>query len=729
MANESRQKGLIIGVSSLFLVAMVVAVVIGTMNTDTDSYNRQDVSSSQKAVETICAPTDYKDTCFASLKSTAENTADPKDLIEASFRSTIEYLGYAVKNSTVLQEIEKDPRTKLALKNCKELANRAIGDLEKTYYRFQDFDFSNLDQMFADLQIWISGAITYEETCLDGFEDAKGDAGEKMRQALTTAMELTSNGLAMITDISSVLSSLDVSPADLLTTTATTTGRRLLSGNNFPDWLYGESRRLLDVPLSSIQPDVIVAKDGSGKFRTINEALLAIPKKSERTFILYIKEGVYEEKVQFNSSLTHLMVIGDGPTKTRITGSLNFIDGTPTYHTATVAVLGDYFIAKDIGFENSAGAAKHQAVALRVGADKSVFYNCHMDGYQDTLYTHTYRQFYRNCEISGTIDFVFGDAAAVFQNCTFLVRKPLANQQCIVTAQGRKDVRQPTGLVLQNCSFIADPDYYPSRTISKSYLGRPWKEFSRTIIMESFIDDLIQPQGWLPWNDTFAVTTLFYTEFNNRGPGSPKLDRIKWTGVKELPVRRILRFTAARFIEAESWLPSSGVPFHLGLIFPPPKDDHVKYSPPSSQENRDLGREKQKESYVSNPSSDKNNSYNDSELLPPSPAPAPAPSSDPVGDSSAHITPIASSPSPRSSFQYLAPGSSAPFSGAPPVSSLPYDTPGSSPAPSPSQDSGISSPSRAPSPSQYSGISSPAPAPISTDHLPQTNSVFFPGYL
>lgn len=303
------------------------------------------------------------------------------------------------------------------------------------------------------------------------------------------------------------------------------------------------------------------------------------------------------------------------------------------------------FIAKDIGFENSAGAEKHQAVALRVGADKSVFYNCHMDGYQDTLYAHTYRQFYRNCEISGTIDFVFGDAAAVFQNCTFVVRKPLNNQQCIVTAQGRKEIRQPTGLVLQNCSFVADPDYYPLRNTLKSYLGRPWKEFSRTIIMESFIDDLIQPQGWLAWNQTYALDTLFYTEFNNRGPGSSKLDRTKWSGVKELPVKRIQRFTASRFIEAESWLPATGVPFAPGLIFPPPiEHNNVKYSPPSSQENRDLGRKKQKESYVSS-KTNSSSSDDEFEILPPAPAPAPAPvpaATDIIRD----ITPIASNASP-----------------------------------------------------------------------------------
>lgn len=316
------------------------------------------------------------------------------------------------------------------------------------------------------------------------------------------------------------------------------------------------------------------------------------------------------------------------------------------------AVLGDYFIAKDIGFENSAGPDKHQAVALRVGADMSVFYNCHMDAYQDTLYAHTYRQFYRDCVISGTIDFVFGDSASVFQGCTFIVRKPLDNQANIVTAQGRKESRQPTGIVLQNCTITADPEYYPVRNTLKSYLGRPWKEHSRTIIMESYIDDLIQPDGWLPWNGTFALDTCFYTEYNNRGPAASTLNRTQWKGVKELTKARVEHFTADHFILGSTWVPATGVPYTPGLIFPPPPDTPKAIELEKEADKSEKKIYRNKSDYEAKKEDDNkkthhNHHHSDHIALPPlsTASPSPAPVVPPVPQTVAALpTPVLLSP-------------------------------------------------------------------------------------
>ncbi|KAI4310940.1 hypothetical protein MLD38_035882 [Melastoma candidum] len=146
-----------------------------------------------------------------------------------------------------------------------------------------------------------------------------------------------------------------------------------------PSWIDPVRRRLLAFR-RPVKADLVIAKDGSGKYTTINEALKDIPLNSETPFVLYIKAGVYNEIVTFTENMTNLVVIGDGPTRTVITGDLNFVDGIQTYATATVSVLGNNFMAKYIGFANTAGPTKHQAVALLVQSDFSIFYQCNMDG-------------------------------------------------------------------------------------------------------------------------------------------------------------------------------------------------------------------------------------------------------------------------------------------------------------------------------------------------------------
>ena len=228
-----------------------------------------------------------------------------------------------------------------------------------------------------------------------------------------------------------------------------------------------------------------------------------------------------------------------------------------------VGVDGDAFMAKDIGFENSAGAEKHQAVALRLSSDRAVVFQCQIDGYQDTLYNHNYRQYYRDTTITGTIDFIFGDSASVFQNCKMVVRKPLDNQGCMVTAQGRIDQRSTGGNVLQNCTITGEPGLPPA---TKNYLGRPWKEFSRTIIMQSNIDAIIAPEGWSPWTGDFGQKTCYFLEYQNRGPGSDTSKRVSWKGIqKTVSQQDILEFTAGRFFLGDAWIPVAGIPYDSGM--------------------------------------------------------------------------------------------------------------------------------------------------------------------
>jgi pectinesterase len=230
------------------------------------------------------------------------------------------------------------------------------------------------------------------------------------------------------------------------------------------------------------------------------------------------------------------------------------------------AVVAQGFVAVNITFRNTAGPGKHQAVAMRSGADMSTFYSCSFEGYQDTLYTHSLRQFYRECDIYGTVDFIFGNAAVVLQNCNIYPRLPLSGQFNSITAQGRTDRNQNTGISIQNATIKAADDLAPKAGTVQTYLGRPWKEYSRTVFMQSSMDSFINPTGWHEWNGDFALSTLYYAEYNNRGAGSNTTNRVTWPGYHIIGATDASNFTVSNFLSGYDWIPRTGVPFLTGLI-------------------------------------------------------------------------------------------------------------------------------------------------------------------
>lgn len=230
------------------------------------------------------------------------------------------------------------------------------------------------------------------------------------------------------------------------------------------------------------------------------------------------------------------------------------------------AISGDGFIAYKIGFRNTAGPEKLQAVALRVQADHVIFMNCRMEGHQSVIYAQAYRQFYRGCYITGTVDIISGNAAAVFQNCQIYLRKPMNDQKNVITAQGRLNKRQTTGTVLQSCSIFADDTLEPEKSKFKSYLGRPMKEYSRTIVMETDITDVIDPEGWEPTNGDYALSTLYFGEYTNRGAGSETGSRVKWAGYQGSISKDIaLNYTVESFLQGQTWLKDLNVQVRFSL--------------------------------------------------------------------------------------------------------------------------------------------------------------------
>ncbi|KAL6859378.1 hypothetical protein ACP4OV_017637 [Aristida adscensionis] len=536
------------------------------------------LASVSKSIKVMCAQTDYRDTCEKSLiKSANASASSPKDIVRAAVAVIGDAVGDAFNRSGLITS--EDPRVKAAVADCKEIYEDAKDDLARTLAGIDDCGIDGLTKRGHQLRVWLSAVIADQETCIDGFPD--GDLKKNMKDAMESGKEMTSNALAIIEKGSSFLAGLTIPAANhrrLLEEDATETGEEQDTGNqpmvkhsresDTPLWVNRQDRRLLKGNIQNkLTPNAVVAKDGSGKFKTINDALNAMPQKYTGRYVIYVKEGVYEEYVTITKVMENVTMYGDGAMKTIITGSKNFADGLTTFKTATFNAIGDGFIGIALGFRNTAGAAKHQAVALLVQSDKSIFVNCRMEAYQDTLYAHSKSQFYRNCVISGTIDFVFGDAAAVFQNCILVLRRPMDNQQNIATAQGRADGREATGFVFQYCRFTAEPALRDAaRPAIRSYLARPWREFSRTLIMESEIPAVIDKAGYLPWNGDFGLKTLWYAEYANRGPGADTAGRVNWAGYKKLISKEeAAKFTVQSFLRGEPWIKPAGVPVKYGL--------------------------------------------------------------------------------------------------------------------------------------------------------------------
>ena len=226
------------------------------------------------------------------------------------------------------------------------------------------------------------------------------------------------------------------------------------------------------------------------------------------------------------------------------------------------AVSGEGFLARDIAFNNSAWPEKQQAVALRVNADLTAFYRCAIHGYQDTLFVHSFRQFYRECDIYGTIDFIFGNAAVVLQGCNIVSKKPLPGQYTVITAQSRDSPNENTGISIQYYSIKANFD----DSSVKSYLGRPWRIYSRTVYLESYIDDFIDPKGWTKWSNEQGLDTLYYGEFDNYGPDSSTDNRVQWSGYHAMDHDDAFNFTILEFInDGHDWLESTLFPFVEGI--------------------------------------------------------------------------------------------------------------------------------------------------------------------
>ncbi|KAK1308183.1 putative pectinesterase/pectinesterase inhibitor 21 [Acorus calamus] len=355
------------------------------------SITPKDLPESSKTIKLLCSSTDYKNACESSLSKAVNRTGSgisgTNDIIKLAVRVIVDEIGKAFNGSKAIKSA--DPMVKGAIEDCMGLLKDAEDELQAALHNLGGNDIQSIPDRSHNLRTWLSAVMSYQQTCIDGFPE--GELKSKMEGGMKKAKELTSNALAIIGEASRLLSMLDIQGINrrLLTTA----GHGVGDGSHLPSWMSDMDRRLLRQKSKiSLTPNVTVAKDGSGNFTTINDALANMPKEYEGRYVIYVKAGTYDEQVTVTKKMVNVTMYGDGSRKTVVTGNKNFVDGTRTFQTATFAALGDGFIAKAMGFQNTAGAIKHQAVALRVQSDRSIFLNCRMDGYQDTLYTQTHRQ-------------------------------------------------------------------------------------------------------------------------------------------------------------------------------------------------------------------------------------------------------------------------------------------------------------------------------------------------
>lgn len=280
------------------------------------------------------------------------------------------------------------------------------------------------------------------------------------------------------------------------------------------------------VPKKNIIPKneykIVVDKNGSGDFTSIQEAINATKAFPSERITIFIKNGVYYEKIKVPSWIPEISFIGESRENTILT--YDDYSGKPsiiqigTSNSYSVLIEGNDFYAENLTIRNTSGQVG-QAVALNINADRVIINNCSLLGNQDTLFTSAGGKvnYFKDCYIEGTTDFIFGDATTLFENCTIHSKK----NSYITAASTRQE--SSYGYVFKNCKLTADEN------TTQVYLGRPWKSYAKTVFMNCEMGKHIRPEGWHNWSKPDAEKTAFYAEYNCSGSGFQPEKRVAWS--------------------------------------------------------------------------------------------------------------------------------------------------------------------------------------------------------
>ncbi len=273
------------------------------------------------------------------------------------------------------------------------------------------------------------------------------------------------------------------------------------------------------------QKKIIVAKDGSGNYKTVQQALDAITLNNKKPITIFIKNGIYKEKLHLDSTKNFITLIGEDKFNTILTYDDHTGKVSPkgdtinTRTSASFVVKANNFAAENITFQNDAGFSAGQAVGLESDGDKASFYNCRIVGNQDILFTNNdnSRQYYKDCYIEGTTDFIFGSSTVWFERCHIHSKK-----NSHVTAASTPQQHQ-FGYVFSDCILTGDT------TLHSVSLGRPWRQYANVAYIHCYIGPHIKPEGWSNWNNTDNYKTTRYSEYKNYGPGANISSRVSWS--------------------------------------------------------------------------------------------------------------------------------------------------------------------------------------------------------
>ena len=292
------------------------------------------------------------------------------------------------------------------------------------------------------------------------------------------------------------------------------------------------------------QDTIVVSRDGTGNFRTLQEAIESARAFMDYTVTIYVKNGVYKEKVIVPSWVENIEIIGEERDKTIITYDDHAnINKMGTFRTYTVKVEGSDITFKNLTIENNA-AQLGQAVALHTEGDRLKFINCRILGNQDTIYTGAKftRLYFKDCYIDGTTDFIFGPSTALFEDCIIHSKR----NSYVTAASTPKEAKY--GYVFKHCKLTAEPG------VDKVYLGRPWRPYAYTLFIECELGKHIVLAGWHNWGKQSNEETARYMEYKNTGEGANASERVAWS--KQLTKKEAEAVTVDAIFRTQSdWNP------------------------------------------------------------------------------------------------------------------------------------------------------------------------------